>query len=151
MVERKRRSVKNDAVTLNDLQCMAALAGLPEVDPNNENSIQRAIIIYLYQKGIFAQIIKSVGTFDPKRRKFRTIRWYYRKGTPDILCFYRGRAVVFELKSKSGRLSPHQKAWRDDFLKSAHQSFYIVARSVDDVQAALDLIDRETSGTAPEP
>ena len=45
------------------------------------------------------------------------IKWYHissknkfvKRGIPDLLCWYRGRSFVIELKVKGGRLSKEQK------------------------------------------
>lgn len=51
-------------------------------------------------------------------------------GCPDLLVHYRGRLVLFEVKTKAGHLTPAQERLR------ARMPFTIV-RSVDDVTTAL--------------
>tara|TARA_R110000824_G_scaffold6149_1_gene28235 strand:+ start:4137 stop:4496 length:360 start_codon:yes stop_codon:yes gene_type:complete len=59
-----------------------------------------------------------------------------RKGWPDLTVYkFESKPIFPELKSPSGRLSPHQKIWRDT-LKSLGFDWFLI-RSLDDVKAAL--------------
>jgi hypothetical protein len=53
---------------------------------------------------------KTVGTFDPTTKRFRTPSKHYIKGQPDITAASKEHGVFFiEVKSAIGRLSAHQK------------------------------------------
>jgi len=49
-----------------------------------------------------------------------------------------GQRIEIECKSKTGRLTQEQVAWRDMILR--HGGLYILARSLDDVAAALPVL-----------
>lgn len=102
-----------------------------------ESAIQRMILEWLLQRGIFCWYVKTVGTFDSKIGGFRRPPWYYRKGVPDIHGFIEGIPFVIEVKSATGRLSPEQIKFRNDFLRNALEGIHIVARSVEDVERAF--------------
>lgn len=53
-------------------------------------------------------------------------------GLPDLLCGYRGRWCLVEVKTSRGRLEPAQLAFRD--LAVAMRLPWAEVRSVDDVQ-----------------
>jgi penicillin-binding protein-related factor A (putative recombinase) len=101
-----------------------------------EREIQNQICSYLRLKGAFVFIHDSVGIFDVRRGVFRSNRSPYRiRGVADLLGIYKGRPLAVEVKTKTGRVSPHQQ----EFLKkwTAAGGIGFVARSVEDVIAAL--------------
>lgn len=53
------------------------------------------------------------------------------KGLADLYCLRDGRSVWIEIKTPQGRLSRHQRAFKDAI--EAHGGEYVVARSVEDV------------------
>jgi hypothetical protein len=53
------------------------------------------------------------------------------KGIPDRIAVKHGRFIAIEVKAKNGRLSDHQKAFRDQVIAAG--GTYIEARSVEDV------------------
>lgn len=62
-------------------------------------------------------------------------------GLPDIIGYYKGgRFLGIEVKAAGGKVTPEQM----DFINAAHEAgaIAIVARSVDDVMAALDYADK---------
>jgi hypothetical protein len=60
-----------------------------------------------------------------------------KRGFPDILILSpRGGVVWIELKAKDGSLLPEQKAFRDH-CQATGRDIWALARSVDDVEAAL--------------
>ena len=68
------------------------------------------------------------------------------KGFPDVAGVMpcgTGRLFVVEVKTKTGRLSPEQLKWRE--LLEAKGVFYVLARSLDDVIAALRAYERFAS------
>ena len=58
------------------------------------------------------------------------------KGAPDLVVAYSDngepRTLWIECKSRTGRLSPEQRAWREWLTDFGHD--HIVARSIDDVR-----------------
>lgn len=106
--------------------------------PTPEGLIKNAICAYLKLQGNFIFLHDSVGIYDPKINRFRMNNNRYRiKGVADILGIFKktGRMVAIEVKTKTGRLTPHQ----EEFLKAVkeHGGIAFVARSVDDVMKEL--------------
>lgn len=60
------------------------------------------------------------------------------KGTPDILGTLKGRMVAIEVKTATGRQSKDQKNWQRNCERAG--GLYILARSVEDVRAALSSV-----------
>lgn len=56
-------------------------------------------------------------------------------GQPDIFAIIQGRFVGIEVKTATGRQSKDQKNWQRNCERAG--GLYIIARSVDDVEAAL--------------
>ena len=63
------------------------------------------------------------------------------RGVPDILCCYRGRFVGLEVKTARGRISGPQRVQNNRIRRACGRA--VVVRSVADVQAVLQHIDRE--------
>ena len=63
------------------------------------------------------------------------------RGVPDILCCYRGRFVGFEVKTTKGRVSGPQRVQNERIGAAGGRA--VVVRSVADVRAVLEHIDRE--------
>lgn len=59
------------------------------------------------------------------------------RGLADLTAVKDGRVVFIEVKTARGRLSEHQKRFRDDLVRAG--GTYIVARSVEDVERAVML------------
>ena len=107
-----------------------------------ENMIRDQILFWLSAQGIFAWITDRTGTYDPVRKRFRTNKNKFRiRGVADISGILPGgRALFIEVKTKTGKLSAHQKL----FLVTAmrHGAVAFVARSVNDAAArVLPLIE----------
>lgn len=62
-----------------------------------------------------------------------------RAGLPDIIAIHRGRGLVIETKAPSGRLRPLQRHVLAQAQKAG--AIAVVARTLDDVKAALDQIE----------
>ncbi len=99
-----------------------------------EQVIETQIRTYLSLKRIFHWKAKTVGTYDEKLGRFRKSAGYM-KGISDILGIFNGRLLAIEVKSAVGRLSPAQVIFQDEVRR--HGGIAFVARSVSDVQAAL--------------
>lgn len=111
------------------------MAGSSSVQDFSEKEIENQILSWLSFKGIFAWKVKSVGTFDPVKKVFRTPARNYLKGVADILGIYKGKPLAIEVKSKKGKLSEHQRL----FLIRFHENggIAIIAKSVEDVEQGL--------------
>ena len=97
----------------------------------SEKVIENQVLSWFKLHGIMAWKIKSTATYDPTRGKFLKISPWYRRGCPDVLACYHGRLLGFEIKTKIGRLSEHQKSFHED-LRRAGGLVYIV-RDVSDL------------------
>lgn len=102
----------------------------------SEKQIENQSLSWLKARRIFAFKVKSVGTFDPVQKRFRTPSPWYRKGCPDILCCYRGSMVGLEIKTKKGKLSQNQKIFHAD-LKEAGGKVFVV-RDVDELEGIFN-------------
>ena len=94
-----------------------------------EKEIQAAILEYLALRGHFFWRNNS-GTFKTERGGF------YRMGTPgapDIIGCVQGKMVGIEIKNERGQLSETQESFRSRLQQVG--GIYIVARSIEDVQA----------------
>jgi Holliday junction resolvase len=91
-----------------------------------------------------AAVVRAVGRVLDKRGAWSFNVWgggMMRAGLPDIVACHRGRLIAIECKSATGRLRPRQK-W-ELRLAAAAGAVVVVARSGDDVAAALDRIEEE--------
>jgi Holliday junction resolvase len=68
---------------------------------------------------------------------------YGRRGIPDVVGAYRGRALAIEVKRPGGKATPLQH--RELALAAQAGAAAIVADSADAVAALLDTIDQETA------
>lgn len=98
-----------------------------------ENDIQNAICDYLALRKQCFWRQNSVGVYDPHKKTFRSLPKYARRGVADIILIDGGHAVFLEVKTKTGRQSPHQKEFQA--LVEEAGAEYFVVRSVEDVQA----------------
>lgn len=92
-------------------------------------------------RNIFAFKVKSQGTYDPKEKRFRRPSKYYKKGTSDILGIYKSKFLAIEVKTKTGKLNPFQKAFLENVNNEGGIGF--VARSIEDVERYLKLAEYE--------
>ena len=105
-------------------------------DPRLEGEVQAAILGYLAFRGDCFHWRNNTGGARQADGSF--VR-YGTKGAADILAVFApaGRLVAIECKKPSGGvLSREQRAWGADV--EARGGIYIVARSVDEVRAALE-------------
>ena len=99
-----------------------------------ESQVQRAICDYLSLKGYLFSRTNNAPIYDTKRAAYRALPKYTRKGWPDICLIREGKFYGIEVKTDVGRLSPEQEELGRDIVLNGGQ--YVVARSIDDVQAA---------------
>lgn len=106
-----------------------------------EKQIQTAILAYLCSRGILPVHHRNTG--DIVRNRAGQIRFgrswstLNQRGAPDVLFTYLGKGVALEVKTPIGRLSPDQRDWLNRFQAPPNEGLVIVARSVDDAEAAL--------------
>lgn len=96
-----------------------------------ESQIQCSICEYLERKRRFFSRVNNIPVFDPKRKTFRALPKYTRKGFPDIIVFHNGDTICLEVKAPKGMLSQDQKLFKADCEK--HRIEYYVVRSIEDV------------------
>lgn len=98
----------------------------------SEAAIQAQILIHVtaLPDAMFERCNTGTGRTDTGRMvRFGT------PGGPDIRGTWCGRAIAIEVKSAIGRQSREQKLWQAQFERAG--GLYVLARSVDDVRAAL--------------
>ncbi len=104
-----------------------------------EKQIENLILSWLKFNNIMAWKIKTTGTYDTKLGRFRKPSPWYRTGVSDILGIYKKRPLAIEVKSKTGRVSPHQEIFLNEFRENGGIAF--IATSVEDVQNHLEVED----------
>jgi len=95
--------------------------------PKSEAAIQAAILQWLRLLGPACWVIKAAVCNE--------------RGVPDILCCYKGRFVGFEVKTGKGRISGPQRVQNKRIGAAGGRA--VVVRSIADVRAVLEHIDRE--------
>lgn len=105
----------------------------------SEKQIENQVLSWLKFKNIFAFKVKSMGTFDPTSKKFRSPSPWFRKGCPDILCCYKGKMIGLEIKTAIGRLSMNQKIFHQD-LQMAEGKVFII-RDVNELDSIFSPLD----------
>jgi hypothetical protein len=93
----------------------------------SESTIQAKIMKFLRSLGAYCWAIKTEVCNE--------------RGVPDILCCYKGRFVGFEVKTAKGRISGPQRVQNERIRRACGRA--VVVRSVADVQAVLEHIDKE--------
>src|SRR5438128_1815020 len=99
-----------------------------------EGEALSAICDYLALKGYLFSRTNNMPVFDKGRGAYRALPKHTRKGWPDICLISEGKFYGIEVKSQVGRLSPEQVDLGRDIILNG--GMYVVARSIDDVQAA---------------
>lgn len=96
-----------------------------------EKEIEKNILCFLQEIGIFAWKNQSVGIFDAKKKVFRQSHNRFAiKGVSDIIgILNQGRAIFIEVKSKKGVLSDDQRIFLAQAQKNGAIAF--VSRSVE--------------------
>jgi hypothetical protein len=106
----------------------------------NEQNLQEAVVTYLQLKYKGIRFCASAGGLRTSISQAAAMkRAGYVKGVPDLQIM-EGRHNYFglfiELKTKKGKLSPHQKEWIEDLNKKGY-----FAKCCKGLDEALDLID----------
>lgn len=100
---------------------------------SKETDVQAAICDYLALKGYLFSRTNNSPIYDRTRGAFRALPKYTRRGWPDICLISRGTFFGIEVKSDNGKLSKDQQQLGDEINKNG--GLYVVARSIDDLQA----------------
>jgi hypothetical protein len=100
-----------------------------------EKAIENQILSWLKWKGIFTFKIKTMGTYDPTLKRFRTPSPWYKRGVSDILGIFKGKPLAIEVKTLKGKLSPAQVVFQQEWKE--HGGISIVARSIEDLEEKL--------------
>ena len=98
-----------------------------------ESQIQANVYAYLQQcPEYFGFAVHNGGVYDPRIRGYRANRGVgRRKGIADLIGAWSGQLFCVEVKTSVGRLSPEQKAFRDDVVRAG--GLYVMVRSVEEV------------------
>lgn len=99
-----------------------------------EKKIQRDIIKYLQEQGIFHERINS-GAVMVKQGGIRYKLTLATKGFPDILILKDGRFIGCEVKKHDTKQNKDQLQMEQSILENGGE--YFVARSIDDVKEYL--------------
>lgn len=91
---------------------------------------------WLKANQIFRFQINNSLTFDKKLGAYRKKNRWFIYGVSDIIGIYKGKFFAIEVKTKTGKLSEHQKIFLNDVKKNGGIAF--VARSIDDVHRGLN-------------
>jgi hypothetical protein len=101
-----------------------------------EKQIENDILRFLWSRDIYCWKVKSVGTWDEKRGRFRKPSPFYKKGVSDIIGLLPcGKLLAIEVKSEKGRLRPEQKLFLNEITQRKGLAF--VARSISDVKTHM--------------
>ena len=107
----------------------------------NEQRQQQAIVTYLQLQYKNVRFCASLGGQYQQHHSQRTkaIKTGYVKGFPDLQITearknYHG--LFIELKTKTGRMTPHQKQWIEDLNERGY-----LAKCCKGMEEAMDLID----------
>lgn len=101
-----------------------------------EKALQNEIMGYLDFEKIFRFQINNSLTFDKNLGAYRKKNRWFVYGVSDIIGIYKGKFFAVEVKTKTGRLSEHQKIFLNNVKTNG--GIAIVARSIDDVKRGLD-------------
>lgn len=106
--------------------------------PSPERILQKEVMRYLSSLGVFCWENKTQGTYDPSKRVYRTFTGL--RGVSDVLGIVPddGRILAIELKSKTGRVRPEQKAFLERIQKDGGVAG--VCRSLKEVEVLLSFL-----------
>ena len=100
-----------------------------------ERDIKKQILSLVQHMGIYANNTRNTGTFNPRAGRFIPAPC---KGIPDICGYFgkgwganKGRAVYIEVKSPTGKVSPHQQYFIDEAKENG--CFAMIAWDVNSV------------------
>lgn len=98
-----------------------------------ESQIVTTICEYLELKKYFFWRQNNTAIYDGKRKTYRAMPKYAKRGVADLLIIIDGQAVFLEVKRPKCYLSEYQKKFKEDLLKYGGSDKYYLVRSVKDV------------------
>lgn len=102
----------------------------------SERTIENLILNWLTWKGFYVWKTKTTANYSFKAKSYIKTSPLYRKGVADIIGILPdGRLLAIEVKTKIGRLAPHQKEFLDQISKRGGVT--ILAKSLEDVELGL--------------
>lgn len=113
-----------------------------------EDKIQASIVAYLRTVLPNCRVFAIANGGLRTKREAARLKWTgVLAGVPDVeIIAPGGKAYMIEVKAAGGSLSPEQKAFRDWMIANAVP--HLVARSIEDVRAALAFWGVETKEVA---
>ena len=100
-----------------------------------ENDVLQSICEYLWYNKIFFWRNNNTPIYDPKRKVFRKMPKWSRKGVPDIIGSYQNRLLAIEVKKPGSYPSKEQKELIREI--NAYGGIAFIARSIEDVKLNL--------------
>lgn len=105
-----------------------------------ETLVQKEILKFLKDKGIFCWRVNNTGIPDPMvKGGWRKPTGYSMPGMSDIIGVYKGKFLAIEVKApgRKKNVSENQKAFLEKVFNEG--GFALVAESVEEVKIALEL------------
>lgn len=96
-----------------------------------ENLVLQSVCEYLERRGYTFWRNNTVGVYDVRQKRFRSMPKYSIAGVSDIIVLYEGKAIFIECKAEKGVQSDSQKEFQI-FVENADCKYYIV-KSIDDL------------------
>ncbi len=103
---------------------------------DSANSLTKAITTYLRLKGAFCSRVNNTGIFDKRLNRYRP--GTSRKGLPDVICTYKAKSLMIEIKYKKDRMSESQEKIRNEQTSSG--GLWFTARNFTDFKQWFDAI-----------
>jgi hypothetical protein len=100
------------------------------------NGLTACITTYLKLKGAFVSRLNNGGVYDQRLNRYRP--GTNRKGLPDVVCTYKGKSLMIEVKTARDRLSEHQEKIRQEQERSG--GLYFVAHDFTSFKTCFDTI-----------
>jgi hypothetical protein len=104
-----------------------------DAESNRERNSSRNLRLSQSQGYLFSRTNDSP-IYDKTQGAFRALPKYTRRGWPDICLIKSGVFYGIDVKAEKGKLSAHQQTLGEEIERNGAK--YIVARSIDDLQAA---------------
>lgn len=103
---------------------------------DSANSLTKCITTYLRLKGAFVSRINNTGIYDKQLQRFRP--GTSRKGLPDVVCTWRGKSIMIEVKHGRDRMSEHQERIKQEQERSG--GLFFICHSFDEFKGYFDKI-----------
>jgi hypothetical protein len=103
---------------------------------DTSNGLTLCITAYLRLRGAFVSRLNNTGIYDKRLNRYRP--GTNRKGLPDVVCTYKGKSLMVEVKTGRDRLSEHQEKIRQEQERSG--GLYYVAHDFTEFKTWFDNI-----------